>query len=90
MVNCPRCLEAMRQTNRMGVEIDYCPRCRGVWLDGGELEKLIERSQDVVPSGDCGSREAIPAPDYRYSELDQLKPKKKRKGFLRDLFDLFD
>ena len=80
----------MRQANRMGVEIDYCPRCRGVWLDGGELEKLIERSQDVVPSGDFSFRDGAPGPDYRYSQSDQPLPKKKRKGFLRDLFDVFD
>ena len=80
----------MRQANRMGVEIDYCPRCRGVWLDGGELEKLIERSQDVVPSSDFPVRDGVPVPDYRCSQSDQPLAKKKRKGFLRDLFDLFD
>src|SRR3954471_4817581 len=37
-------------TDRSGIEIDYCPKCRGVWLDRGELDKLIERAQaDVAP-----------------------------------------
>ena len=51
----------------MAVEIDYCPRCRGVWLDGGELEKLMERSQDddIVPRN--GYREPERAP-YVYEE----------------------
>lgn len=59
-MNCPRCQENLRQAQRMAVEIDFCPRCRGIWLDGGELEKLIERSQgyDVVP------REGYVEPQY--------------------------
>jgi Zn-finger nucleic acid-binding protein len=37
-------------TERHGVEIDYCPKCRGVWLDRGELDKIIERASDAAPS----------------------------------------
>jgi len=45
-MNCPVCpSENLVMTERQGVEIDYCPKCRGVWLDRGELDKLIERSQ---------------------------------------------
>ena len=37
-------------TERQGIEIDYCPQCRGVWLDRGELDKIIERStRDAAP-----------------------------------------
>jgi uncharacterized protein len=44
-VNCPRCPSAvLMMTDRSGIEIDYCPQCRGVWLDRGELDKIIERS----------------------------------------------
>ena len=44
-MNCPVCVEtALVMSERQGVEIDYCPRCRGVWLDRGELDKIIERS----------------------------------------------
>lgn len=41
---CPVCQETLLMTDRQGIEIDYCPKCRGIWLDRGELEKLIERS----------------------------------------------
>ena len=66
-------------SERQGVEIDYCPQCRGVWLDRGELDKIIDRSHTQTPP---------PPPqggnDREYSE----KPrKKKRGGFLEELFD---
>ncbi len=59
---------------RQGVEIDYCPECRGVWLDRGELDKIIERSAPPAPVPQRGG--------YRggYKQ-------KKRGGFLDDLFD---
>ena len=43
-MNCPVCNVELRMTDRQGIEIDYCPQCRGVWLDRGELDKLIERA----------------------------------------------
>lgn len=43
-MHCPRCQETLILSDRLGIEIDYCPKCRGIWLDRGELEKLIERS----------------------------------------------
>ena len=43
-MNCPQCNVPLQMTERQSVEIDYCPQCRGVWLDRGELDKLIERS----------------------------------------------
>lgn len=45
-MKCPVCKEAqLVMTERQNIEIDYCPECRGVWLDRGELDKLIERSE---------------------------------------------
>ena len=41
---CPVCRVDLMMTDRQGVEVDYCPKCRGIWLDGGELDKIIERS----------------------------------------------
>jgi len=61
--------------DRQGIEIDYCPQCRGVWLDRGELDKLIERNaprEEREVHGSVG-RERISAP--------------RRKGGLRDYFD---
>ncbi len=43
-MNCPCCNVNLLMTDRNGIEIDYCPNCRGVWLDRGELDKIIERS----------------------------------------------
>jgi Zn-finger nucleic acid-binding protein len=43
--DCPRCGVALAMSERQGIEIDYCPQCRGVWLDRGELDKIIARSE---------------------------------------------
>ncbi len=43
-MNCPKCNVLLAISDRQGIEIDYCPQCRGVWLDRGELDKIIERS----------------------------------------------
>lgn len=45
-MKCPSCEETLVMTERQGVEIDYCPKCRGIWLDRGELDKIIERSSN--------------------------------------------
>ena len=45
-MNCPSCNETLLMTEWQGIEIDYCPKCRGVWLDKGELDKIIEKSLD--------------------------------------------
>ncbi len=48
-MKCPVCLQPdLVMTDRQGIEIDYCPQCRGVWLDRGELDKIIERSSAVT------------------------------------------
>ena len=59
-MNCPTCSDqTLVMTERAGVEIDYCPTCRGVWLDRGELDKIVERSTpDVAPPRTRGSRPA--------------------------------
>jgi hypothetical protein len=62
-MQCPQCKEvALVMTDRQGVEIDYCPSCRGVWLDRGELDKLIERSiaQLAPASPPVASVQAVP------------------------------
>jgi uncharacterized protein len=47
--DCPRCGAGLAMSERQGIEIDYCPQCRGVWLDRGELDKIIERSATAAP-----------------------------------------
>ena len=50
-MKCPHCpTTTLVMTDRQGIEIDYCPDCRGVWLDRGELDKLIERASNDSPS----------------------------------------
>lgn len=91
-MKCPTCDVNLMMTDRNGVEIDYCPNCRGIWLDRGELDKIIERSA----SADRSAPRSTPAPDpYRdrdhHRHHDDHKhydyKKKKRDSFLEDLFD---
>lgn len=75
-MKCPSCPDAtLAITERQGVEIDYCPQCRGVWLDRGELDKLIERSEH-------SSGERLRDDDFEQGE----RRPKSRKSLLRDLF----
>jgi uncharacterized protein len=62
---CPNCNVGMTQVNRTGIEIDMCPQCRGVWLDRGELEKLLEPYRSV---GD--TRQEAPPRSEQYRERD--------------------
>jgi Zn-finger nucleic acid-binding protein len=66
-MNCPACNVPLAMADRQGVEIDYCPRCRGVWLDRGEIDKIVER--EVSAYGPMPRREAAPlmpeGPFYR-------------------------
>jgi Zn-finger nucleic acid-binding protein len=46
-MRCPICNVILLMSDRQGIEIDYCPKCRGIWLDRGELEKIIDRSMNT-------------------------------------------
>ena len=86
-MNCPVCSDAsLVIAERQGVEIDYCPKCRGVWLDRGELDKIIERSNEVLQQ----NAQSRPGDRGFYSEKrndDEYYKKRKRKSFFEDLFD---
>ncbi|MEJ0017353.1 MAG: zf-TFIIB domain-containing protein [Acetobacteraceae bacterium] len=58
---CPRCHVDLLMSERQGIEIDYCPKCRGVWLDRGELDKLIERSEQQAMAA-VPPQQAVGAP----------------------------
>ncbi|MEY3573267.1 MAG: zf-TFIIB domain-containing protein [Burkholderiaceae bacterium] len=79
-MKCPVCVEPhLVIAERQGIEIDYCPSCRGVWLDRGELDKLIEKSSGSPPPGRPQSydpRGHNPQPHY-----------KKQKSWLHEIFD---
>lgn len=75
---------------RQNIEIDYCPTCRGVWLDRGELDKLIERgSASTVPPVQPAPRETYSRPSYSDSDYDRqpYHGKRKKEGLLGELFD---
>ena len=80
-------------SERQGIEIDYCPKCRGVWLDRGELDKLIDRaapretpSPSSQPSTDYPDDDH-PRRGYRDDDDYRRGHKRKRGGFLGDIFD---
>lgn len=101
-MKCPNDNETLVMSERSGIEIDYCPTCRGIWLDRGELDKLIEKNADASHSAQQTPRPiATPvveniqhAPqEYRHEsatrgyEDRQYKKRHKRESFLGDLFD---
>ncbi|MDB5771381.1 MAG: uncharacterized protein V7606_220 [Burkholderiales bacterium] len=93
IMECPVCKNVnLVMSDRQGIEIDYCPQCRGVWLDRGELDKIIERSAGAPPSQAAAeqAREAYPTQDHLHHGVRHDTghgKKKKRGGFLEDLFD---
>ncbi len=91
-MKCPVCPDVtLAMSNRQGIEIDYCPNCRGVWLDRGELDKIIERSsaETSPPTSQAPptreQRASYGDDDERYR--DSGYHKRKRKGLLGELFD---
>ena len=121
-MKCPIDQTDLQMTERQGIEIDYCPTCRGVWLDRGELDKIVERGSSYERPAQAQSAQPVPsgmpvqggipaqgAPQYRrrdddwddddddryersyqqgqYGQQGQYPPKKKKRGFLGELFD---
>ena len=89
-MKCPIDGNELKIAERQGIEIDYCPQCRGVWLDRGELDKIIERTVPLPPEPPMPFKDDN-RPDYdddRYERGNQYGyEKRKRKSFLDDLFD---
>jgi uncharacterized protein len=93
-MNCPICENVkLVMSDRQGIEIDYCPQCRGVWLDRGELDKIIDRSLGESPRQEMDSEprsyrgQPDPAHGHHDSHHSGYYKKKKREGFLSNLFD---
>ena len=98
-MHCPVCQEVtLVMANRQGIEVDYCPRCRGVWLDRGELDKLIERS--AAQSGPWATAARTPYPSEsrdsprRRADDDEDRHdrgndggRRNKRGLLGELFD---
>jgi hypothetical protein len=98
-MKCPVCNVDLLMAERQGIEIDYCPKCRGIWFDRGELDKIIERGA----GSDHGSEKEPPSHEKYHSPHNSRedeehdgghygKGKKKRSkfGMLGDLFDFGD
>ena len=85
---CPVCKVDLVMSERQGVEIDYCPQCRGVWLDRGELDKIIERSLGEQAGGERSDGPLGMFGDkHGHGSHGEGHGYKRRKSFLRDLFD---
>jgi Zn-finger nucleic acid-binding protein len=85
-MRCPNDDTTLAITDRQGIEIDYCPTCRGVWLDRGELDKLIERAAGGG-AGRRPERRDDRRDDGRWDDDDGRPAKRKRESFLSDLFE---
>jgi uncharacterized protein len=94
-MQCPNDQTTLLMTERQGIEIDYCPTCRGIWLDKGELDKLIAGSEGgaMQPSSPVNqnhqpnfNRPPEPRPYYKDDHA-YYKKKHKKESFLGDLFD---
>jgi Zn-finger nucleic acid-binding protein len=92
LLMCPNCNEGMQEVRRNEVQIDVCPKCRGVWLDRGELEKLLHSAREVEADHERErERWSRQPPAYQrhpgdYGHHSQYRKKKR----FSDMFDIFD
>ncbi len=89
-MKCPSDGTTLVMTDRSGVEIDYCPECRGVWLDRGELDKIIERALVHAAPQPARTPPPVPQPEparTSWTAQDGAPRHKKRESFLGELFD---
>ena len=93
-MNCPACNVQLLMMERLGTQIDYCPQCRGIWLEKGKLDKLIERSSAEMPARAIseGYENHPLRHDHEQGHRDRhhddnYDGHRKRRGFLHDLFD---
>lgn len=91
-MKCPTDNATLVMSERAGIEIDYCPECRGVWLDRGELDKILERATADVPAPAPAQPQQYAEPQYNQPRYDNRQPqqpyrKKKKEHWLTELFD---
>ena len=92
-MKCPTDGSILTMSERNGIEIDYCPTCRGVWLDRGELDKILDRAAAQQPGSVVTS--SAPAPRMQYSDdrsygghvSGQGHRRKRKESWLSELFD---
>jgi len=95
-MQCPACQVDLVMSERQSIEIDYCPKCRGVWLDRGELDKIIEKSTNEAAPAPRAPESRHQEPRYqepRYEQRrdegyhDSYKKPHRRKSWLSEIFD---
>ena len=91
-MKCPNCNTTLVMADRQGIEIDYCPDCRGVWLDRGELDKIIERANNDVSSSRgnvprTSRRDDDDSDEFERPKFGKSPKKKKMTSMLGDLFE---
>ena len=95
-MNCPFCSTPLRVVNRQGIDVDWCPDCKGIWLERGELEKLIERNDrdDRDVRDDRYQRDDRDRDRYERDHDRDREPhyagKRKKKSFLSEIFEFGD
>lgn len=85
MKSCPVCGTELKEVEKFGVQIDTCPRCRGVWLDRGELEKIMGLAREYT----SGITREMDDDDHRH-RYDEAHGRKKKRGFLNMFEEMFD
>lgn len=90
-MKCPNCESLLVMSERQGIEIDYCPNCRGVWLDRGELDKIIEKSMGAEKTQQTKPYDNNKGYKKEYNDDDDYQKRnyqqKRKGGFLGNLFD---
>jgi Zn-finger nucleic acid-binding protein len=87
-MRCPLDNTELVMTDRQGIEIDYCPKCRGVWLDRGELDKIIERNTTFeAPKRASEHLRTGPSERPERDDFGRYGKPRKRKSFLGEIFD---
>jgi Zn-finger nucleic acid-binding protein len=93
-MKCPSCKETnLVMSERQGIEIDYCPDCRGIWLDRGELDKIIEKTIEKEAPKTSSTQSTTQTHIHTQPSMSDLKHMykhghyKKKKHWLHDLFD---
>ena len=86
-MKCPVCTDTLTMSERQGVEIDFCPKCRGVWLDRGELDKILAREASAqAPPARAARMPEDDDDDYRRGDGD-YRHGKRRKSIWQEIFD---
>jgi len=84
-MKCPSCNVALVMSERQGIEIDYCPNCRGIWLDRGELDKIIEKS--TQQSSGVNQSPAQSYDSHGRTGKQEYYKHHRQKNWLSELFD---